>query len=297
LHEVYGVKRQGLYMIGLTGNIATGKSAVGAMLAEYGAQVIDADALAHEVMKQGTATWQRVVDEFGQDVLSADGEVDRAWLGAVVFAKPEALRRLEAIVHPAVIVESERLLQEVQDTKSGDETSSATAAVVVLEAIKLIESGMHQRCDELWVVTTPREQQVQRLVATRGLSNEEAGLRIDAQPPQAEKAALADVVIDNSADLQQTQAQVAQEWQRIQDILRPEHAVAEDGAEGGSMSLWRRLLDEHPFLTMWAILAVGMVAIFLLTSRDVSLLPSQRLFMALACVALAGLCTWIVTWE
>ena len=291
------MKRQGLYVIGLTGNIATGKSAVAAMLAEYGAQVIDADALAHEVMKQGRATWRRVVNKFGQDVLRLDGEVDRARLGARVFADPEALRHLEAIVHPAVIAESERLLQELQDGANKAQTSSAATAVVVLEAIKLIESGLHQRCDELWVVTAPREQQVQRLVTTRGLRQEEAEVRIDAQPPQAEKAALAQVVIDNGADLQQMRTQVCREWQRIQGILRQENTAEEDLAEGGRMSLWRKFLDEHPFLTMWAILGVGMVAIFLFTSRDVALLPTQRLFMALACVALAGLCTWIVSWE
>lgn len=290
------MKRPGVYVIGLTGNIATGKSAVAAMLAECGAQAIDADALAHEVMEQGTPTWQRVVDEFGRAIVGDDGEVDRARLGARVFAEPQALRRLEAIVHPAVIAESERLLQAMRDKASQGAAGVTAAAVVVLEAIKLIEAGMHEGCDELWVVTAPREQQVQRLIATRGLSQEEAELRIDAQPPQVEKVALAHVVIDNSGNLQQTRVQVDQEWERIQSILRQENGVVEGGAGGGSMS-WRRLFDEHPFLTMWAILAVGMVAIFLVTSRDVALLPSQRLFMALACVALAGLCTWIVSWE
>jgi len=291
------VKRPGLYVIGLTGNIATGKTAVATMLVQCGAQVIDADALAHEVMKRGTLAWQRVVDEFGQGVLCADGEVDRAQLGALVFADPQALRRLEAIVHPAVIAESERLLQEAWARANRGQAGPAVATVVVIEAIKLIESGIHQHCDELWVVTAPREQQVQRLMTRRGLSKEEAELRIDAQPPQAEKAALAHVVINNSGDLEQTRAQVNREWKRIQGMFRQENALAEDWAGGGSMSWWRRFLEEHPLLSMWAILAVGMVAIFLVTSRDVALLPSQRLFMALACVALAGLCTWIVSWE
>gem|GEM_PF-509007 len=290
--------REGLYIIGLTGNIATGKSVVAAMLAQLGAQVIDADALAHQVTKAGTPTWQRVVDEFGPDILQPDGEINRARFGAWVFANPEALTRLEAIVHPAVIAESERLLQGLLGKVTPPASGSTEVRVVVLEAIKLIESGMYRRCDELWVVTCPREQQVQRLTKSRGLSVAEAELRIMAQPPQGEKIALADVVIDNSGDLEQTRAQVLQEWERIQKALpQCDDATAERFSKGGYMSSWRKLVDEHPLLTMWAILAIGMVVIFLLTSRDADLLPSQRLFMAVACVLLAGLCTWIISWE
>ena len=156
---------------------------------------------------------------------------------------------------------------------------------------------MYRRCDELWVVTCPREQQVQRLTKSRGLSVAEAELRIMAQPPQGEKIALADVVIDNSGDLEQTRAQVLREWGRIQKALHQGDATEERFSKGGYMSSWRKLVDEHPLLTMWAILAIGMVVIFLLTSRDADLLPSQRLFMAVACVLLAGLCTWIISWE
>ncbi len=287
------MKRNRPYVIGLTGNIATGKTVVATMLAELGAEVIDADRLAHHTMKAGTPTWQRVVDEFGPDILQPDGEINRAELGARVFADCEALTRLEAIVHPAVIAESERLLHNLSDEAG----SLRGASVVVLEAIKLIESGMQQHCDELWVVSCRREQQLQRLVEKRGLSVAEAELRIDAQPPQEEKIALADVVIDNSGDLEQARAQVRREWERIA-ATSPEHQpVCKETASGGYMSSWRSFVDEHPFLTMWAVLSVGMVAIFLVTSRQVDLLPSQRLFMALACVATAGLCTWIISWE
>ena len=286
-----------LYVIGLTGNIATGKSVVAAMLAQLGAQVIDADALAHEVMQSGTPTWQRVVDEFGPDILLPSGEVDRARLGAQVFADAEALARLEAIVHPAVIAESERLLQELQNETTLSAPGSADPKVLVLEAIKLIESGMHRRCDELWVVTCAREQQIERLMKSRGLSVAEADLRITAQPPQAEKVAVADVVIDNSGDLEQTRAQVVREWERIVEFHRLPDMTVEGPSQGGSMSSWRSYIEEHPFLTKWVILAVGMVAIFLVTSRDVDLLPSQRFFMSVACVVLAGLCTWIISWD
>lgn len=286
-----------LHIIGLTGNIATGKSVVAAMLAELGAEVIDADRLAHEVMRSGTATWQRVVDEFGAGMLQEDGEINRAKLGALVFTRPDALARLEAIVHPAVIAESERLLQELSREAASSPAGLHRRRVVVLEAIKLIEAAMHERCDELWVVTCPRELQLQRLVETRGWSMEEAELRIDAQPAQEEKIALADVVVDNSGSLEETRAQVVREWERLLPRMGQPDVRAEKTTLGGNMPPWRRFIEDHPFVTMWAILAVGMVAIFLVTSRDVELLPSQRLFMALACVATAGLCTWIISWE
>ena len=293
-HEAQDTEHRGLFVIGLTGNIATGKSVVAAMLAGLGAEVIDADALAHEVMKAGTVTWQRVVDEFGSDILHQDGEIDRERLGAQVFADPEALERLEAIVHPAVIAEAERLLLALQDrSASGDPGVKA----VVLEAIKLIESGMHRRCDELWVVTCTRDQQVTRLMQSRGLGAAEAALRIDAQPPQQDKVARADVVIDNRGSLEQTRAQVAKEWDRALLAHRQRAALATESRDGGNMSSWRSFMEEHPNLTMWAVLAVGMVIIFLVTSRDTDLLPSQRLFMAGACVGLAGLCAWIIGWE
>ncbi len=329
--------RLGLYVIGLTGNIATGKSAVAQMLAQLGAQVIDADALAHQVMRAGTPVWRQVVEQFGRNILQEDGEIDRVRLGAQTFADPAAMARLEAIVHPAVIAEAERLLLETEQSGSTPASRAISTSVLhptfcagqvaVLEAIKLIESGMHHRCDELWVVTCPREQQVERLMETRGLSQSEAELRIDAQPPQQEKLALASTIIDNGADLQATQAQVQREWERIMQArqsryspvrgLRPRGANGAPlrrgtaaqvrTAQGGTMSTlrnrypiprsWREWVDEHPFLSMWAILAVGMIAIFLITARNVDLLPAQRLFMGVACIALAGLCTWVVSWE
>ncbi len=215
-----------LYVIGLTGNIATGKSVVAAILAQLGAQVVDADALAHQAMRAGTPTWQHVVDEFGPEVLQPNDEIDRAWLGARVFADPEALARLEAIVHPTVIAESKRLLQDLHKEMTPSASDSAGVRVIVLEAIKLIESGMYRRCDELWVVTCPHEQQVKRLTEGRGLSTAEAELRIAAQPPQAVKIALADVVIDNSADLKQTRAQVLREWERIIQAHRQRNVTA-----------------------------------------------------------------------
>ena len=191
------------YLIGLTGNIATGKSAVLRMLKRLGAKVIDADALVHQLMAKGTPVWQAILGEFGEVILGPEGEIDRGKLGAIVFADAEVLKRLEAIVHPAVTARVDELIRQ------------ATEPVVVVEAIKLIEAGWHCTCDALWVVTCPKEQQVERLMRMRKLSREEALLRIEAQPPQEDKIALADVVIDNLSGLKEMREQVEREWERL----------------------------------------------------------------------------------
>jgi dephospho-CoA kinase len=190
-------------MIGLTGNIATGKSIVLGMLERLGAKAIDADALAHQVMEKDTPVWRAVVQEFGEDILCPDGSIDRKNLGDIVFADEAALRRLEAIVHPAVIALTQALIEGSQEP------------VVVIEAIKLIEASMHCICDALWVVTCSKEQQLARLIKQRGLSEEDALQRIEAQPPQEVKLALANVVIDNSGGLEETWRQVKREWEQV----------------------------------------------------------------------------------
>lgn len=190
-------------LIGLTGNIATGKSVVAQMLSELGARVIDADKVAHEVMAPGAPAYEAVVDAFGPAVLAPDGTIDRAKLGGIVFRDPEALQRLEAAVHPATIAEvTLRILQ-------------ATEPVVVVEAIKLIEAGLHRGYDALWVVTAPRRLQIERLVNERGLTEEEAALRVDAQPPQEEKVAVADLVLVNDGSLEALREKVRAAWSEI----------------------------------------------------------------------------------
>lgn len=191
-------------VIGLTGNIGTGKSTVMAILTELGATGIDADKVAHEVVLPGEPAYDRVVAEFGPEIAPSGGPIDRARLGQIVFADPAALARLEAIVHPAVSQRIGRLVAE------------ASTPVVVIEAIKLLEAGLSLRlCDQVWVVTAPRAEQIRRLMATRGLSEQEAILRIDAQPPQAEKVARADVVIDNSGTPDEVRRQVEQAWRSL----------------------------------------------------------------------------------
>ena len=192
------------YLIGLTGNIATGKGEVAGMLAKLGAHCINADRVAHEVMEPGGLAYGAVVEAFGPEILAADGTIDRSRLGGIVFRDPKALRRLEAAVHPSVIAEVGRRIR------------GAREAVVVVEAIKLIESGMHRHYDTLWVVTAPRKAQMARLMAARGLTAEEAALRVDAQPPQEAKIALADRLFVNDGSLDELRTEVSAAWLAIQ---------------------------------------------------------------------------------
>lgn len=170
------------------------------MLQALGACVIDADKLAHQVMAPGAPAYAAIVAAFGPQVVAADGSIDRPALGRIVFSDPTALRRLEAISHPAVRNEIRRRI------------ASASEPVVVVEAIKLIESGLAQELDAVWIVTCTREQQVERLVQRRGLPLEVALQRIDAQAAIEAKLSLADVVIDNSGRLEDTWRQVRAAW-------------------------------------------------------------------------------------
>jgi dephospho-CoA kinase len=188
------------YLIGLTGNLGCGKSTVRRMLEQLGARGIDADLLAHVAMERGTPAWNAIIKSFGADVLRYDGEIDRQHLGKQVFENPEALNQLEGIVHPAVGELVKEILRENQKS------------VVVLEAIKLIESGLYQWCDALWVVTCPSEVQVERVVRDRQMRPEDAQARLAAQSAENEKTRLANIVIDNSGDAGKTRAQVEKAW-------------------------------------------------------------------------------------
>jgi dephospho-CoA kinase len=192
------------YVIGLTGNIASGKSLVGEILAQLGAEHLDADRLAHQVMAPNTTAWHEIVAAFGARIVGPEGKLDRQALGRVVFGDAAALARLEAIVHPRVIALTR---QRIADSR---------APVIVVEAIKLIESGMvRQFCNAVWVVIAPREVRLSRLIEQRGLSRTAAELRVDAQPPQEEKIAHADVVIDNGGTVEQTVRQIKRAWAEI----------------------------------------------------------------------------------
>lgn len=187
-----GVKPPQPYVVGLTGNIGTGKSTVLKYLSTKGAHILDADKIAHETMLPTGNAYQAVVDTFGErgDIVAPDGQINRKALGTIVFADPAALKQLEAIVHPAVFALTQ---QRIAECGSG---------VAILEAIKLLDGGkVVKLCDEIWVVTTSRAVQTKRLQETRGMTEEEIQQRLDAQSPQAEKVKLADRVIENDGSL------------------------------------------------------------------------------------------------
>jgi dephospho-CoA kinase len=191
-------------IIGLTGNIATGKSTVLAYLRSKGAHVIDADKLAHRAILPDGPAYRAVVDAFGAEILREDGTIDRPRLGRMVFGDPSALRRLEQIVHPAVFA----LAQQ--------ELATTTAPVVIVEAIKLLESGrLLTLCREVWVVTADPEVQLRRLVEERGMSEADARQRMAAQPPQSEKVARATRVIANNGTSRELYAFLDLLWNEL----------------------------------------------------------------------------------
>ncbi|MFP4395329.1 MAG: dephospho-CoA kinase [Anaerolineales bacterium] len=191
------------YRIGMTGNIATGKSTVAGMLVALGAEHIDADRVAHEMIAPDGPAYDDVVAAFGEQILAPDGHIDRGKLGAVVFYDEAALARLESLVHPPTI---EAVARQI---------AASDAPVVVVEAIKLLESGMAASYEAIWVATCAPATQLERLMSERDLSRAEARRRIEAQPPQEEKIARADVVIDTDCALAETRAQVEAAWRRI----------------------------------------------------------------------------------
>ncbi len=190
-------------IIGLTGNIGVGKSAALDVLRKLGAQTIDADKVAHSVMTPGGRAYDAVGEAFGPTILLSDGAINRRQLANIVFAYPEKLAQLEAIVHPAVE-------QAVQD-----EIDAADAPVVVIEAIKLLEGELKSICDEIWVVTAPEEVQIARLMEDRGMTEQEARRRMRSQSPQDWKAVRADVVIVNDSDLAALEARVTRAWEEM----------------------------------------------------------------------------------
>ena len=202
------------YFIGLTGNIASGKSTALLFLADKGAHIVDADKLAHRAMEPDGPAYEKVVAAFGSRILDEKGHIDRAKLGAIVFADPEALKRLEEIVHPATF---ELLRWDIMQSD---------ADVIAVEAIKLLESGnLMSLSDEVWVVTSSPEVQLKRLMEERGMSEEEARLRMAAQSPQEEKIAKADVVIANNGSLEAFYEQLEAAWAQVEKKLAARRLV------------------------------------------------------------------------
>ena len=190
----------GKTIVGLTGNIAVGKSLVMGMLSSLGAATIDADRVAHEAILRGGPAFDAVLREFGAGILGADGQIDRSALGNIVFSDAVKLRRLEAISHPAIRKRIDGLIRDAREE------------VIVIEAIKLLEGSLKDRVDAVLVVDAAPETQLRRLMERRGMSEAEALRRIQAQNPQSEKLRLADVIISNDGDVAETLAQVERAW-------------------------------------------------------------------------------------
>ncbi|MFN3198157.1 MAG: dephospho-CoA kinase [Bradymonadia bacterium] len=200
-------------VIGLTGGIACGKSTVSRLLAEKGARIVDADAVARLVVAPGSEGLSAVVDTFGEGVLEIDGTLNRAALGAIVFDDDTARGRLDGILHPLIAAESMRQLAEAM---------AAEPPLVVYDAPLLVEVGRADQFRPLVVVTARPETQLARIMARDGLDADAARARIAAQMPIAEKAALADHVIDNDGAPALTAAQVDALWRSLTQTTEPQ---------------------------------------------------------------------------
>ncbi|HEY8393926.1 MAG TPA: dephospho-CoA kinase [Thermaerobacter sp.] len=212
-------------LIGLTGGIGSGKTAVAGMLAELGAAVVDADAIAREVVEPGEPALARIVAAFGPGVLDEQGRLDRRRLGRLVFRDAEARRRLESIIHPAVRARTRDRIRRLAET--------GVYPAIVWDVPLLFEVGAEGLVDEVWVVVAPREQRLARLRRRDpDLSPEQLEQRMAAQIPLEEKAARADVVIDNSGPLEETRRRVRQAWQ--ERLARWRALASGDRGDGGT---------------------------------------------------------------
>jgi len=204
-------------LVGLTGGIATGKSTVSEILRQLGGEIIDADQLARDVVEPEQPAWKQILEEFGRGVVTAAGTLDRKKLGAIVFADPERRKRLEAITHPAIRARFQARLDEL--------AAQGFAGIVVFDAPVMIESGNYKNMDRLVVVVTDDATQAARLQERDGTDEAEGRRKIASQMPLAEKAKLADYVINNSGAREATAAEVRRVFAALMADLRARAAV------------------------------------------------------------------------
>lgn len=193
--------------IGLTGGIGSGKSTVARLLADLGATVLDADRVGHEIYAPGTPGWSQVVERFGPEIIAADGSIDRRRLGAIVFADAGALRALNEIAHPLIGTEIARRIRLHRE--------DASESVLVIEAALLVEAGWGNLTDQVWLVRAGSQTVTDRICAARGLDPAQVQARIAAQASDAERLAVADVVIDNEGSLADLEMRVRDAWARL----------------------------------------------------------------------------------
>ena len=196
-----------MIVIGLTGGIASGKSAVSEVLSEQGAVVVDADKIGHEAFRSNTDVRREVVAAFGNGILDHNEEIDRGKLADIVFNDPEALQQLNSIMHPMMRKIVEQRIEELRGQGVG---------VVVLEAALLIEANWTDLVDRVWVVAATESDVIDRLCSQKGFNEEQARARIEAQMPAAQRSKHADVVIENESDLDTLKKRVEGLWRGIQ---------------------------------------------------------------------------------
>ena len=198
--------------VGLTGGIACGRSTVAKMLEERGCYCIDADRIAHSLLQPPSPTWKRVVEYFGREILTPHQTINRTKLGAIVFSDREKREKLNSIIHPQVIKEENRLIEEY--------LRSGAVGIVIVDAALIIETGSHRRFDKIVVVYTDEKTQLDRLIKRNGLSPEEAKRRIEAQLPLKEKLRYADYKISTSGSLQDTVREAEEVFQHLKEDWR-----------------------------------------------------------------------------
>lgn len=200
-----------MLVIGLTGGMGAGKSTVARLLAEHGAHVIDADAVAREVVAPGAPALAAIAEQFGDEVLTDDGALDRAAMAGIVFADEERLGALEAITHPAIRARIAELLREHEQAEAGE----ADERVVVLDHPLLVETGLADDLPVVVVVTAPEELRVQRLAAGRGIDPADARARMRSQASDEQRRAAATHVVRNDGDSDRLRRRVAALWQEL----------------------------------------------------------------------------------
>ena len=224
----------GKVIVGLTGNIATGKSAVMRLAKDHGALTIDADKIVHELMDSDATMQAAIAVAFGDEVRREDGRINRNALGQIVFADPSAMQDLEAMVHPAVGKEVDARILASKQT------------IIFIEAIKLLEGNLRDICHQIWVTRCSPQRQLERLRVCRGMETEVAAVRIKAQPPQEEKVAQSDMLIDTNGLMKDTEAQFNIAWARLPDPTKAKPMArlpqSDESTPAGSKPLTGRLV-------------------------------------------------------
>ncbi len=201
-----------MLVVGLTGSIVSGKTTVARIMKELGAEVIDADRIARDIVRPHEKAWKQIVDCFGEEILNGNQEINRKELGRIAFSNPEKLQLLNQITHPEIIASIKKKIRQFRKWSERD-------IICVIDAPLLFEARMERLMDRVIVVYLTREKQVKRLHLRDGLTGEEATKRIASQMPIEEKVKLADYVIDNCQTYEKTEEQVFQVWSELQKIL------------------------------------------------------------------------------